>query len=115
MPTIPMRRIGIASATIALAACTAKEPPRGAGAAADTSRPAASSTAAPALPPATGRVYASNEGANTISVIDLAKDTVVATIPVGNRPRGMALSPDGKTVYVTLGRDNAVGVIDVAQ
>lgn len=33
-------------------------------------------------------------------------------IPVGQRPWNMALTPDGKKLYVTVGRSNAVAVID---
>src|SRR5256885_6647081 len=60
-------------------------------------------------------LYVSNEIANTISVIAPASGSVVRTIAVGKRPRGMALSPDGHTVYVALGQDDAIGVIDVAR
>jgi YVTN family beta-propeller protein len=57
--------------------------------------------AAPAAPPAE-RVFVSNEGAGTISVIDAENDRVVRTIRVGKRPRGLRLSPDGKWLYVAL-------------
>src|SRR5438876_5774536 len=56
-------------------------------------------TAAPAQRPGP-QLYVSNEIANTISVIAPATGSVVGTIAVGKRPRGMALSPDGHTVYV---------------
>src|SRR5688572_6630573 len=46
-------------------------------------------------------IYVSNEGSNSISVID-TKSTFRRTIPVGSRPRGIAVSPDGKRVYVAL-------------
>src|SRR2546422_4649285 len=46
---------------------------------------------------------------NTITVISPRTNAVRATIPVGKRPRGMALSPDKRTVYVALGQDDAVG------
>ena len=36
----------------------------------------------------------------------------VATIPVGQRPWNMALTPDGKKLYVACGRSGAVSVID---
>src|SRR5690349_11884589 len=39
-------------------------------------------------------VYVSNEQDNTVSVVDGASLSVVATIPVGRRPRGIALSGD---------------------
>src|SRR5213080_967446 len=59
-------------------------------------------------------LYVSNELPNTISAIAPRTNTVVATIAVGKRPRGMALSPDRRTVYVALGEDDALGVVDVA-
>jgi YVTN family beta-propeller protein len=39
---------------------------------------------------------------------------VVARIPVGRNPRGLAVSPDGRRVYVADALDDAVSVIDVA-
>src|SRR5262249_44039721 len=36
----------------------------------------------------------------TVSVIDTASNTVTATIPVGIIPYGVAVTPDGSTVYV---------------
>ena len=48
------------------------------------------------------RVYVSNETAGTIAVIDPATGNVLATIPVGKRPRGLRLSRDGKQLYVAL-------------
>jgi len=48
------------------------------------------------------RVYVSNERSGDISVIDTAANQVVATIPVGKRPRGIHVSRDGRTVYVAL-------------
>ena len=41
----------------------------------------------------------SNPG--TVSVIDTATNTVVATVAVGSNPIGVAVTPDGKHVYVT--------------
>ena len=58
------------------------------------------------------RVLASNEGSGTVSVIE--GTTVVATIPVGNRPRGLVVARDGNHAYVALGKDDAVAVIDIA-
>src|SRR4051812_4999976 len=48
------------------------------------------------------RLYVSNEDGGDVAVIDTGSDTVVTTIPVGKRPRGVKLSPDGKLLYVAL-------------
>ena len=60
-----------------------------------------------------------NEAANTVSVIATASNTVTATIPVGNNPDGsgpwgVAVSPDGSTVYVANFIDETVSVIATA-
>ena len=47
-------------------------------------------------------IYVSNERSDNVSVIDAATRQMVATIPVGKRPRGIHVSPDGKTVYVAV-------------
>lgn len=69
-------------------------------------RPKSASAHQPTLPVAKPsppvRVYVSNERGGTVSVIDPATNQVVATIPVGKRPRGIHVSRDGKTVYVAL-------------
>jgi YVTN family beta-propeller protein len=46
------------------------------------------------------KVYATNAAANTVVVIDAATNTVIATIPVGPHPFGVAVTPDGSQVYV---------------
>lgn len=56
--------------------------------------------------------YVSNNGANSVSVIDLARRVVTATIRVGQSPGGLAVSPDGAFVYVTSERANFLSVID---
>lgn len=48
------------------------------------------------------RVFVSNEDSGEVSVVDAARDVVVATIPVGRRPRGLRISPDGKLLYVAV-------------
>lgn len=79
-------------------------------------------------------IYVTNEEAGTVTIIDGVTETVVTTIPVGKRPRGIKLSPDNKTVYVALSgkpvggpgvkegdlppsdpKEDAIGVIDVSQ
>lgn len=60
----------------------------------------ASEPAAPARPSA--YVYVSNEDSGDLTVIDLDRDSVVSSIPVGARPRGIRASADGKFIYVAL-------------
>jgi len=48
------------------------------------------------------QIYVTNERTGDVTVINGADNSVVATIPVGKRPRGIHVSPDGKTVYVAL-------------
>jgi YVTN family beta-propeller protein len=54
------------------------------------------------LQAATYHVYVTNERSGDVTVIDGSDLKVVATIPVGKRPRGIHASPDGKLVYVAL-------------
>lgn len=56
--------------------------------------------------------YVSNEKDNTISVIDLSKMKVVRTVPVGQRPRGLALTRDGKRLLVSEGDSNRIEIFD---
>src|SRR4029077_6919706 len=46
--------------------------------------------------------YVTNEDSQDLTVIDTRTDSVVTTIPVGTRPRGVRVSPDGKTIFVAL-------------
>src|SRR5262245_29868600 len=86
------RSVGILAVSLTIAACGGSEPP------ATKSEPAA-----PPAPqaPAIG-IYATNEQSGDLSVIDAATNTVVATIPLGKRPRGIAVSPDRRKLYVAL-------------
>jgi YVTN family beta-propeller protein len=48
------------------------------------------------------RLYVSDERGGTVVVIDADSRAVVARIAVGKRPRGVALAPDGRSLYVAL-------------
>src|SRR5438270_1691814 len=50
------------------------------------------------LPAAAFIAYVSNEKSNTVSVIDTDKWAVIKTIKVGQRPRGIEFTKDGKFV-----------------
>jgi YVTN family beta-propeller protein len=56
---------------------------------------------------------------DSVSVIDAATNTVTTTIPDDKAPIGVAITPDGKKVYVanftgSLGENGTVSVIDAA-
>jgi YVTN family beta-propeller protein len=44
--------------------------------------------------------YIANEGSDNVSVIDTAAQSVIATVPVGSEPFGVAVNPVGTRVYV---------------
>jgi YVTN family beta-propeller protein len=48
------------------------------------------------------RVYVTNEISGDLAVIDPSAREVVARVPLGQRPRGLALSPDGDLLYIAL-------------
>src|ERR1019366_5908163 len=82
--------------------------------------------------------YISTTGSDSVTVIDIAKmlefiraatpaerrtmandlsasaNYVVTRIPVGSAPKGLALSPDGKRLYVANRTDDTISVIDTA-
>jgi YVTN family beta-propeller protein len=57
-----------------------------------------------ALAPAAeaAHAYVSNEDDGTVTVVDTQRLTALATLSVGKRPRGLALSHDGRRLYVAL-------------
>jgi YVTN family beta-propeller protein len=59
-------------------------------------------------------LFASNGGDANVALVDTASFTVMAKVPVGQRPWNMAVSADGRKVYVAAGRSHAVSVIDIA-
>jgi len=60
--------------------------------------------------------YITNQGSDTVSVVDVqgkqrGYPDVIATIPVGHMPYGVAVAPDGSKVYVTNEGSGSVSVI----
>jgi len=47
-------------------------------------------------------------------VLDTSTDKVVASVEAGDRPWGIGLSPDEKTLYTANGPSDDVSVIDLA-
>src|SRR5439155_209840 len=59
-------------------------------------------------------VAVANRASDSVAVIDTARHTVVASVPLASRPEGVAVSPDGARLYVTSESSDAVAVIDTA-
>ena len=55
--------------------------------------------------------YVASTGSKTVSVIDTAVNAVVATVPFDSSPQYVAVSPDGRNVYVEA---SGVSVIDTS-
>src|SRR4051794_26609369 len=58
-------------------------------------------------------IYISNEQDNTVSVIDSTSLGAAATIPVGRRPRGIALDRNRNRLYIAVGDDDRIDVLDL--
>ena len=56
--------------------------------------------------------YVTNQSSNSVSVIDTATNQVVATIPAGQKPAGVAAIPHGRRVYVSNPEGKNISVID---
>ena len=68
---------------------------------------------------ATGTIIASNMNAHSVSIVDVASGTTLATLQTGEGPHEVAVSHDGKRAVVSIyGNRNAIGsslmVIDLA-
>ena len=63
---------------------------------------------------ATPFAYITNNGSNTVSVLDTASNTVTAAVTVGANPVGVAVNPAGTRVYVANQSANTVSVLDTA-
>ena len=69
-----------------------------------------------------GRLFVANSGSNSVSVIrgnGAVTETVKTSLstrrdPVGSTPDALALSPDGKRLYVANADNNDVAVIDTS-
>lgn len=67
------------------------------------------------LSPEGATLYASQRSQDSLAVIETISNTVVGSIPANKSPHGMAISPDGKRLYVTnSGANQTVTVMDTA-
>jgi YVTN family beta-propeller protein len=64
---------------------------------------------APAAPAGAERLYVSDEWGGNVVIVDPREARVVASIPVGKRPRGIVISPDRTRLYVALTGSPAAG------
>ena len=60
------------------------------------------------------KAYVTLVNDDAVAVIRTDTNEVTQTIPVGDRPRGIAISPDGQEAYVVNAGDNTVSVINTA-
>ena len=58
------------------------------------------------------KAYITNEKDNTLSVIDINKRKVLKTVDIGQRPRGITMTKDGKLVLICASDDDRVEVRD---
>src|SRR5688572_29148924 len=87
-------RVFSAALTLTLCLLPACAPP------ANETPPAADT--APSTSPGAYRIYVTNERSGDLSIIDSTTHEVVATVPLGKRPRAIHASPDRQTIYVAL-------------
>src|SRR5262245_18652549 len=76
-----------------------------------------------AMSPSGDRLYVTNANSDTVSVIDTVGDRVAKTLRVGasgpdrkpvlgSAPNAIAVGPDGQTLFVANGAQNAIAVVD---
>ncbi|HRI67930.1 MAG TPA: hypothetical protein PK156_27015 [Polyangium sp.] len=63
--------------------------------------------------PTSNYVIVAHRGSDTIGFVDRTRKVLEDALWVGDEPSGLALSPDGKTLYVTLATMRRVVVVDV--
>jgi YVTN family beta-propeller protein len=66
------------------------------------------------LSPDQSKLFAANMHSGTLAVVAVVSDGVIGTIPTGRMPNSVAVTPDGKQVWVVNGAEEYVTVVDVA-
>ncbi len=59
-------------------------------------------------------IYVADLSGNAVAVLDATDDSLITSIPVGTRPRGLALTPDGSLLLVSNSGSASISVIDTA-
>ena len=57
-------------------------------------------------------VFVTLEKDNALAIVDPIEGKLLKTVLVGQRPRGIALSPDNKHLYIATSDDNTIKVFD---
>ena len=61
---------------------------------------------------AQGLAYVTNQGDDTVSVVDVSSGAVVETLKVGSKPAGVAVAPGGSRIYVSNPEGHSVSVLE---
>ncbi len=56
--------------------------------------------------------YVTDQGADSLSIVDLAEGRVVETVKVGKKPAGVAVAPGARRIYVSNPEGHSVSVIE---
>ena len=107
-PMTSRHRSGLALAAPVLLLCAVACRREPAKPAANTPIVPAPAAVVPTPPPAV-RVYVTNEASGDLTIINGETQEVIATAPLGKRPRGIQASPDGKSLYVALSGSPSAG------
>ncbi|HEX6605120.1 MAG TPA: PQQ-dependent catabolism-associated beta-propeller protein [Sphingomicrobium sp.] len=67
-----------------------------------------------ASPAAAETIFVSDEASDCVTAIDGATLKPIECIHVGKRPRGLVASSDGRRLYVAVGDDNRIAIVDTA-
>ena len=66
----------------------------------------------PAISSGAPLAYVTNHASDSVSVIDLGTETVVATLAVGGAPVGIAVAPNAKRVFVANRASHSISIIN---
>ncbi|MBN2373183.1 beta-propeller fold lactonase family protein [bacterium] len=58
------------------------------------------------------RAYVTNESGNSVLIFDRMTGSTLAVVPVGEKPKGIAISPDRTKVYVANSGSGSISVLD---
>jgi YVTN family beta-propeller protein len=54
-----------------------------------------------------------NSDSDSVTLVEVTMNTIIAEVAVGDDPRTVAITPDGEYALVTLRGDNALAVVDL--